>query len=230
VVTFADGQGRLRVHTLLPDERQVIVRGGPGFEFWTPGDEKGGAWGSGQNWPLDPPEGGPLPADPYLNRMWRTFWGQDLDHLSPSNRRAVVPGAWRMEVTPATPATGDVFLNVLEIGDQGAPPLRIERVSGSGLAGAVVEGEAAVVMATQDEPFTEAELTLPDVASRFLLVAGLVPNGRYDLQLTSGFAPGSPVWRLQAEANDAGVIQSDWAVKDARLRVRRLDALERSAR
>jgi len=230
VVTFADGQGRLRVHTLLPDERQVIVRGGPGFEFWTPGDEKGGAWGSGQNWPLDPPEGGPLPADPYLNRMWRTFWGQDLDHLSPSNRRAVVPGAWRMEVTPATPAKGDVFLNVLEIGDQGAPALRIERVSGSGLAGAVVEGEAAVVMATQDEPFTEAELTLPDVASRFLLVAGLVPNGRYDLQLTSGFAPGSPVWRLQAEANDAGVVQSDWAVKDARLRVRRLDALERSAR
>jgi hypothetical protein len=94
----------------------------------------------------------------------------------------------------------------------------------------VVGGEAAVVMATGNQPFTEAELTLPDVASRFLVVSGLVPGGRYDLQLTSGFAPGSPVWRLTAEANDAGVIQSDWAVKDARLRVRRLDPLERRAR
>jgi hypothetical protein len=64
VVTFEDGGGRLRVHPLLPRRRHVIVRGGPGFEFWTPGDERGGAWGSGQNWPLDPPEGGPLPEDP----------------------------------------------------------------------------------------------------------------------------------------------------------------------
>ena len=46
VVTFEDGQGRLRVHSMLPVEREVIVRGGPGFEFWTPGDERGGAWGS----------------------------------------------------------------------------------------------------------------------------------------------------------------------------------------
>jgi hypothetical protein len=101
-VTFEDGEGRLRVHALLPAERDVIVRGGPGFEFWTPGDERGGAWGSGQNWPLDPPEGGPLPEDPYLLKMWKTFW-DGIDRLSPSNRRAVVPGAWRMETSPATP-------------------------------------------------------------------------------------------------------------------------------
>jgi hypothetical protein len=230
VVSFADGQGRLRVHALLPEEREVIVRGGPGFEFWTPGDEHGGAWGSGKNWPLDPAEGGPLPADPYLARMFRTFWGQDFVKLSPSNRRAVVPGAWRMEVTPAVAARDDVFLHVLEIGDEGAPPLRIERVRGHGLAGAVVEGDAAVLMAEGSGPLAEAEVTLPDVATRFVLLAGLAPRGRYDLQLTSGFAPGSPVWRLQAEANDAGVIQSPWDVKDARLRVRRLDPAERSAR
>ena len=39
VVTFEDGQGRLRVHSVLPLERDVVVRGGPGLEFWTPGDE-----------------------------------------------------------------------------------------------------------------------------------------------------------------------------------------------
>ena len=218
------------MHALLPLEREVIVRGGPGFEFWTPGDERGGAWGSGQNWPLDPPQGGPLPTDPYLNRMWRTFWGQDFGRLSPSNRRAVVPGAWRMEVTPAVAARDDVFLNVLEIGDVGTAALRIERVNGHGLAGALVAGEAAVIFATASERMTEGEITLPDVASRFLLLAGLVPGARYDMQLTSGFAPGSPVWRLQAEANDAGVIESPWDVKDARVRVRRLDPVERSAR
>jgi heparin/heparan-sulfate lyase len=230
LVTFEDGQGRLRVHALLPAEREVVVRGGPGFEFWTPGDEHGGAWGSGQNWPLDPAEGGPLPADPYLDRMWRTFWGQDFGRLARSNRRAVVPGAWRMEVTPAVAARDDVFLNVLEIGDVGGPTLRIERALGYGLAGAVVEGEGAVIFATGAEPMTEGEITLPDVPSRFLLLAGLSPHARYDVQLTSGFAPGSPVWRIEAEANDAGVIQSAWDVKDARVRVRRLDPVERSAR
>ncbi len=230
VVTFEDGQGRLRVHALLPVEREVIVRGGPGFEFWTPGDEKGGAWGSGRNWPLDPPEGGPLPADPYLNRMWRTFWGQDFGRLAKSNRRAVVPGAWRMEVTPAAASRDDVFLNVLEIGDVGAPPLRVERVQGSGLAGAVVNAHAAVLFATAAAPLTEGEVTLPDVPTGFVLLAGLEPGVRYDLQATSGFAPGSPVWRLQAEANDSGVIEAPWDVKDARVRVRRTSSLERSAR
>jgi hypothetical protein len=29
----------------LPREREVIVRGGAGHEFWTPGDERGDAWG-----------------------------------------------------------------------------------------------------------------------------------------------------------------------------------------
>ena len=103
-------------------------------------------------------------------------------------------------------------------------------MSGHGLAGAVVANAAAVLMATGTDALAEAEVTLPDVASRFVLVTGLVPRGRYDLQITSGFAPGAPVWRLTAEANDEGVIQSTWDVKDARLRVRRVDATERSER
>src|SRR5206468_2456663 len=78
VITFQDGAGRLRVHPVLPVERELVARGGPGWEFWTPGDEFGDDWGSGKNWPLDPPEGGPLPADPYLKKMWTTFWGEDL--------------------------------------------------------------------------------------------------------------------------------------------------------
>jgi heparin/heparan-sulfate lyase len=228
VVTFEDGQGRLRVHSVLPPERDVVARGGAGWEFWTPGDERGGAWGSGQNWPLDPPEGGPLPEDPYLKKMWLTFWGDELARLSPSNRRSVVPGGWRIEIAPKAAAREDVFLSVLEIGDRGATLLRIDPVAqGKGLAGAVVAGEAAVLLATGPDPLAEGEATLPDTPSAFLLLTGLVARATYDVQLTSAFAPGVPVWRVEAEANDAGVLETPWNGKDGRLRVRRLDTAGR---
>ena len=221
VVTFEDGQGRLRVHSLLPRERNVVVRGGPGFEFWTPGDERGGAWGSGQNWPLDPPEGGPLPEDPYLLKMWKTFW-DGIDRLSPSNRRAVVPGGWRMEVSPSVPSMEDVFLNVLEIGDRGAtPPRQVAAIEGSGLTGAAVEGETVVLFA--DGGGASREATLPDVKTRSLLLAGLEPVASYEVQVTSGFAPGAPVWRAAAETGDEGTASLPWeAIRDGRLRLRRL--------
>ena len=160
--TFEEGGGRLRVHAVLPRAREVIVRGGSGWEFWTPGDEKGGGWGSGADWPLDPAQGGPLPSDPILRQMWKTFWGADLERLSPSNRRAVVPGAWRLEVSPATPARDDRFLHVLEIGDRGAPALHVERVYGHNLAGAVIEGQGGALFVTSPAPPAEAEATLPE--------------------------------------------------------------------
>jgi hypothetical protein len=222
LVTFEEGAGRLRVHTLLPRRREVVVRGGPGFEFWTPGDEKGGAWGSGQNWPLDPPEGGPLPADPYLNRMWKTFW-DGIERLSPSNRRAVVPGAWRMEVSPAEAAAEDVFLHVLEIGDRDAtPPRKVAAIEGHALAGAAIEGEAVVLFAVDD--LTSAEATLPDGGTPMLLLAGLEPGATYEAQVTSGFAPGAPAWRATLTAGDEGTAAQAWTgVRDGRLRLRRIE-------
>lgn len=226
-VTFEDGEGRLRVHSLLPREREVVVRGGPGFDFWTPGDEWGGAWGTGKNWPLDPPAGGPLPTDPYLKKMWLTFWGGDMARLSPSNRRAVVPGGWRIEVSPSQAEREDVFLHALEIGDKDAPPHRLEAAFGHGLSGAVVEGDAAVLFATTAGPPSAAEVTLPDVASRLLLVAGLEPGSSYDLQLTWNFAPGSPLWRQTVAANDAGIVAVPWAQKDGRLRLRKMEEAPR---
>jgi hypothetical protein len=220
-VTFEDGQGRLRVHSLLPRERDVVVRGGPGFEFWTPGDDRGGAWGSGRSWPLDPPEGGPLPEDPYLLQMWKTFW-DGIDRLSPSNRRAVVPGTWRMEVSPATASKDDVFLHVLEIADRGvAGTKRVEAVEGHAVDGAAIEGEAVVLFA--DDRVTDAEATLPDVKTRLLLLCGLEPGASYELQVTSRFAPGAPVWRSAAEADDESTMRLPWdGVRDGRLRLRRL--------
>jgi hypothetical protein len=221
LATFEDGEGRLRVHSLLPRERELVVRGGPGFEFWTPGDERGGAWGSGQNWPLDPPEGGPLPGDPYLLKMWKTFW-DGIERLSPSNRRAVVPGAWRIEVSPATASKEDVFLHVLEIGDRDAKPKKhLAAIEGHALDGASIAGEAVVLFATPGA--ASAEATLPDVSTRSLLLVGLDPGAAYELQVTSGFAPGAPVFRAREAAGGEGTLLLSWdGVRDGRLRLRRL--------
>jgi hypothetical protein len=220
-VTFEDGGGRLRVHLLLPHNRDVVVRGGEGWEFWTPGDEHGGAWGSGENWPLEPAAGSPLPDDPYLARMWRVFWGDDLERISPSNRRSVVPGAYRVEVSPEAAALDDIFLNVLEIGDRGDPSaLRIEAIEGHNLVGAAVGGAAAVLFATPFEPFTEGEATLPDTGSQSLLVAGLVPGGHYEVELD---APGAPSLRLTGKATSGTVLRLPLGGKaSGRLRLRKV--------
>lgn len=230
--TYEDGGGALRVHTLLPREREVTKRGGKGFEHWTPGDERGGAWGSGQNWPLDPPEGGPLPADPYLRRMWKTFWGEEFEKLLPSNTKAVVPASWRVEVSPAKPSKEDAFLNVMEIGDRrGMRARRVGLADGSNLTGAAVEGGVLALFAARDARVTEGEATVPDVETTALLIAGLVPNAKYELQLTGGRANwrggiynGVPQWQQVAVADGAGVIHlpSFKGQRDGRLRLRLL--------
>ncbi len=231
VFTYEDGQGRLRVHSLLPREREVVKRGGPGWEFWTPGDEFGGAWGTGKNWPQDPPQGGPLPADPYLRKMWKTFWGEEFNKLLPSNTRAVVPAAWRVEVSPAKPAKEDLFLHVLEIGDRGDPRApHIELVDGSNLVGALVEGGTITLFATVDGPVTEGEVTIPDIEANSLLITGLKPNAKYELQMTGGRANwrgglfnGIPVASYISAANSSGIISLPFkGKKDGRLRVRLL--------
>ena len=229
--TYEDGGGRLRVHSLLPRERVVIARGGPGWEFWTPGDEFGGAWGSGKNWPLDPAAGGPLPTDPYLRKMWKTFWGEDFEKLLPSNTRAVVPAAWRVEVSPAKPANEDFFLHVLEIGDKGdAGAPKVELVDGSNLIGAVVEGGTVTLFATGEGFVTDAEATIPDVETANLLISGLKPHAKYELQMTGGRANwrgglfnGVPGGTLISTADESGVLFVPFkGQKDGRLRLRML--------
>jgi hypothetical protein len=210
-----------------------VKRGGKGWEFWTPGDEFGGAWGSGKNWPQDPPEGGPLPSDAYLRKMWKTFWGEDFEKLLPSNTRAVVPAAWRVEVSPAKPAKEDLFLNVMEIGDRGdARAPRVELVDGSNMVGAIVEGGAVTLFATIDGPVREAEVTIPAVEASVLIITGLKPHAKYELQMTGGRANwrgglfnGVPMGYYTADVNGEGVMHVPFTgQKDGRLRLRLLDA------
>jgi hypothetical protein len=228
--TFEDGAGRLLVHPLLPREREIVKRGGPDWEFWTPGDEFGGAWGSGKNWPIEDAKGGPLPEDPYLIKMWKTFWGADFNRVLPSNMLHVVPGAWRIEISPAKASKDDLFLNVLEIGDKGDPKkLQVELADGSNLTGAMLAGHTLAVFATTDVPVLSGELTVPDIECETLIVTGLKPGSKYELELTGGktktwgggLFQGVHLWSSTADTDHAGVLHVPFKEhKDARLRMR----------
>jgi hypothetical protein len=215
---FHEGSGELRVHSLLPDKRNVIRHGGPGNEFYTPGDDQGGPWGSGQNWPLDPANGGPLPTDPKLLHMWKTFWGQDYDRIEKSNRQNVVPGAWRVEESPTQPANEDLFLHVFEIGDQGKTGgKRVQLVNGENFAGAAFERGPIVLFSVASSRLHDGEVSLPDLACSSLLITSLVPNAVYEVNFTglnvstspSAVPPGAPAQLLRLRANEKGILLVD---------------------
>jgi heparin/heparan-sulfate lyase len=213
---FNDGTGELFVHSLLPRERVLTRRGGPGSEFYCPGDEHGGAWGSGENWPLEPAEGGPLPADPRLLHMWKAFWGQDLTRMERSNRKNVVPGSWRIEVSPSQPSEEDFFLHVLEIGNTGATGKKqVKLVDGAGMLGAVFERGPAVLFSSSGQAIDHAEASLPNVACDSILLTGLQPESIYELSFSGlnvsdspdATLPGVLKDVLRERANAKGILQ-----------------------
>ena len=229
---FAEGSGELRVHTLLPADRMVIRRGGPGSEFYTPGDDHGGAWGTGENWPLEPKEGAPLPDDPKLRHMWKLFWGEDFDKIQSSNRKNVVPGAWRIEVSPAVPAQEDFFLHVFEIGDTGKTGnRRIELLDGVNLKGAAAEHGPMILFSTTGTAVNTGEVSLPDLVCDSLMITGLQANSVYELNLgglnvtsaSGAVLPGVSAGTERVRANAKGVLRVERNdLRNLRLRIARL--------
>jgi hypothetical protein len=231
---FQEGEGEILVHTLLPQNHTTSRRGGTGHEFWTPGGTSGGAWGSGRNWALEPAEGGALPTDPVELAMWQKFYGNDIRNIERSNHRNVVPGSWRVEVSPSQPQLEDLFLHVFEIGDRGKTgKVSVELLSGAGIAGAgcAFAGKpgTAVLLPVQEASFSFLEATLPSFSCHTLLVAGLEADRRYDLELvgsnlSSGDAPapGVPLQSQSVRANKNGVaqIRSDTNVFPSATRMR----------
>lgn len=211
---FQEGAGEILVHCLLPKERTIEVRGGPGLEFWTPGDDHGDAWGSGQNWPLEPAGGGPLPTDPVLRNMWKTFWGADVKAIEASNRKNVIPGAWRMEVSPLNPATEDLFLHVIEIADRDKTgSIQIELVTGNNLAGAICKNGSLALFSTAADALTSAEVTLPDIPFHQTIITGLAAEAVFELNFTGPNAadsnaepPGVPIFTVRERSNQQGVL------------------------
>jgi heparin/heparan-sulfate lyase len=213
---FAEGSGELLVHSLLPRERVVTRRGGKGNEFWTPGDDHSGAWGSGESWPLDPAEGAPLPEDPKLRRMWKLFWGEDFNKILPSNRKNVVPGSWRVEVSPALPAEEDFLLHVLEIGSTGKTGnKRTELLDGVNFQGAAYESGPVVLFSTAGSMVSSGEMSLPDLACDSLIITSLQPNCVYELNFgglnisssPKAVPPGVAAGTERLRANAKGVLR-----------------------
>ncbi len=229
---FAEGSGELLVHSLLPKERVITRRGGGGNEFYAPGDDHGGAWGSGQNWPLEPPEGAPLPEDPKLRRMWKLFWGEDFNRIQPSNRKNVVPGSWRVEVSPASASEEDLFLHVFEIGDLGKTGnSHVELLDGAGMQGAAFEHGPLVLFSATGAPIADAEVSLPDLTCESLILTGLQPDAVYELNLGGLNAtsvpgvvlPGVSAGTERLRANAKGILRvSRPDLKNLRLRIARL--------
>ena len=224
---FREGSGELLVHSLLPRDRLVTRRGGPGAEFYTPGDDHGGPWGSGENWPLEPVEGAPLPEDPKLHRMWKTFWGDDFSKILPSNRKNVVPGAWRVEVCPTVPAVEDFFLHVFEIGKIGTTGKRIELIDGVNFKGAACEPGVLGLFAASELAAQGGEVSLPDLTCRLLIASGLLPHTVYELSFigpnvsssSAAVLPGVLTEVLQQRSNGKGVLRLEGA-RPGNLRLR----------
>lgn len=229
---FVDGGGELLVHSLLPRERVVTRRGGSGNEFYTPGNDSGGAWGSGQNWPLEEAAGSFLPEDPKLRRMWKLFWGEDFNRILPSNRKNVIPGSWRIEVSPAKASQEDFFLHVLEIGDaQQTRKARVELLDGVSVKGAALEHGPMVLFNSTDSALETAEVSLPEMTSDSLLLTGLRAHATYELNMgglnisssPTAVLPGASVGTVRVRANQNGLVRIEKPeVGGLRLRLNRI--------
>ena len=229
---FRENKGELLVHSLLPRERVVTRRGGPGNEFYAPGDDNGGPWGSGENWPLEPAQGGPLPKDPKLVHMWKTFWGEDFSQISPSNRRNVVPGAWRIEVSLSVPAEQDFFLHVFEIGDLGMKgKQKVALIEGVNFAGGISEQGPCVLFATSESASRGGEVSLPELASTSLTISSLQPHAVYEMRFygpnvsssPAAALPGVETEVLRVQTNPQGILRIDRKISgNLRLRIAQL--------
>ncbi len=103
-------EGRIFSRTLFPEKAGLKKVGGPGKQFWS----------DGRNWAL--PE--LTPEDWNYGQMKWLDNNHDLF------------GQWRIEVTPNKPATDDIFLHLIQVGDKSlksmvdSTPVKTEDMSG----------------------------------------------------------------------------------------------------
>ena len=134
-----------------------------------------------------------MPSDPRLLHMWKAFWGQDLARLESSNRKNVVPGSWRVEVSPSQPAEEDLFLHVLEIGNTGVTGKKpVKLVDGFGMTGAAFDGGPAVLFSSSGQDIRQAEVSFPALHCDSLLLTGLSAESMYELSFSGLNVSDSP--------------------------------------
>ena len=103
-----------------------------------------------------------------------------------------------------------------------------ELADGSNLIGALTAGHTLALFASDEVPVISGEATVPDVESETLIVTGLKPESKYELELTGGktktwgggLFQGVHLWSTTADTDRAGVLRIPFkGHKDARLRL-----------
>ena len=92
----------------------------------------------------------------------------------------------------------------------------------------LIEGGTVTLFATGETVITEGEVTIPNVETANLLITGLQPHAKYELQMTGGRANwrgglfnGVPAGTFIGAANESGVLYVPFkGQKDGRLRLR----------
>jgi heparin/heparan-sulfate lyase len=125
------GGGMLFCKTVFPENAKLTKIGGPGKQFWS----------DGKNWPLPQLK----PGD--WNYAYMRKMPQDTCELL---------GQWRMEVSPGKPATEDIFLHLIQVGDTSLTSMvgskLVKTDNMSGVAFIYRNKEYEVMFTTQDEP------------------------------------------------------------------------------
>jgi hypothetical protein len=161
--------------------------------------------------------------------MWKIFWGEDFARISPSNRKNVVPGAWRIEVSPTDEAEEDLFLHVFEIGDLGATgKTRVELVEGVNFVGMVSQKGPAVLFATSDSARHFGEISISDISLTSLTISSLEAHALYELSFYGPNIPASPDAALpglltgirRERTNDKGLLRLEGVLQgNSRVRI-----------
>jgi hypothetical protein len=128
----------------------------------------------------------------------------------------VVPGGWRIEVSPSLPAKEDLFLHVFEIGDKGKTgQKRTELLDGLNFQGAAFERGPIVLFSTVGSTVDTGEVSLPDLACESLIITSLRRDAIYELNFVglnvspspSAVLPGVAAGTLRVRSNAKGVLQ-----------------------
>lgn len=94
----------------------------------------------------------------------REFWVDGRNYPNPPRGGSHEPGAWRIELSPKTPATTDLFLNVLQVLDAagGPAPLTPEKVETDALVGVRIADRVVCFSKSGERLMGELTLSVAD--------------------------------------------------------------------
>lgn len=142
--------------------------------------------------------------------MWFAFYGSDLKSIEPSNARNVVPGSWRIELSPSVPSQEDDFLVLFEIGAKGTTgKLPCARIESTSVKGVIHDRQAVCFVIARPGESVEFTTPLQPIASLWIagfpsLQSVLVHVSGSNLSNEAPF-PGQPIASYRIRSNRHGV-------------------------